>query len=76
VHRLTPRARFQDCADATWDSAGELFGAGSAPQDAVRAAWKAVGIDVSAAIVSGGPRLRVIETFEPPAPAAELPVFV
>lgn len=78
VHRLTPRARFQDCADATWESAGKLFGAGSAPQDAVRAGWKAVGIDVSAAIVAGGPRLRVreVETYEPPAPAAELPVFV
>jgi Zn-dependent metalloprotease len=78
VHRLTPRARFQHCADATWESAGALFGAGSAPQEAVLAGWKAVGIDVSAAIVAGGPRLHVREeeTFEPPAPAAELPVFV
>ena len=78
LHRLTPRARFQDCADATWESAGKLFGAGSAPQDAVRTAWKAVGIDVSAAVVAGGPRLRVreVESFEPPAPAAELPIFV
>jgi Zn-dependent metalloprotease len=77
AHRLTPRARFQDCADATWESAGHLFGAGSAPQHAVLAAWKAVGIEVSAAIVAGGPRLRVraVDTYEPPAPAAEVPVF-
>jgi Zn-dependent metalloprotease len=77
---LGPRAQFQDCADATWRAAGELFGANSAPQEAVLSGWKAVGIDVSASILNDGPRLRVRkakrktrEVFAPPAPAAEFP---
>ena len=49
TRELVPRSRFQHCADATWRAAGELFGAGSEPQDAVRAGWKAVGIDVAPA---------------------------
>jgi len=77
LHELGPRARFQHCADATWRAAGELFGTGSAPQDAVRAAWKDVGIDVSAAVLDDGPRLpvrrRVRDVFDPPVAAAEVP---
>ncbi len=81
VNELGPRSRFQHCADATWRAAGELFGAGSAPQEAVLAGWKAVGIEIAAAVLERGPRLRVRdedarETFEPPAPGAELPLFV
>jgi Zn-dependent metalloprotease len=73
---LGPRSRFQQCADATWRAAGALYGLGSAPQEAVLAGWKAVGIDVSAAVVHPrAPRLRVREGFEPPAPAAEVPHF-
>ena len=76
---LGPRSRFQHCADATWRAAGELFGAGSAPQEAVLAGWKSVGIDVSQAVIERGPRLRVREAqehFEPPAAAAEVPHFL
>jgi Zn-dependent metalloprotease len=78
VDELGPRSRFQHCADATWRAAGILFGAGSAPQEAALAGWKAVGIDVSEAVVEKGPRLRVRrmrEAFEPPGAAAELPHF-
>ena len=67
VNELRPRSRFQHCADATWRAAGALFGAGSAPQDAVLAGWRAVGLDVS-------PRM-VHAPFEPPHAAAELPHF-
>jgi Zn-dependent metalloprotease len=78
---LGPRSRFQHCADATWRAAGELFGSGSAPQEAVLAGWKAVGIDVSVAVLSGGSaRLRVRksarEVFELPAAGAELPLLL
>jgi Zn-dependent metalloprotease len=77
---LGPRAQFQDCADATWRAAGELFGPGSAPQEAVLAGWEAVGIRVSASVLREGPRLRVRkrdtrEVYEPPAAAAELPLL-
>jgi Zn-dependent metalloprotease len=77
ARELGPRSRFQHCADATWRAAGQLFGAGSAPQEAVLAGWKAVGIDVSAGVVTSGPRMRVRRAFEfePPDAAAELPYF-
>lgn len=77
TRELGPRSRFQHCADATWRAAGELFGSGSAPQEAVRVAWMDVGIAVSAALLEGGPRLpvrgRTREAFDPPVAAAELP---
>lgn len=49
TRELGPRARFQQCAHATWRVAGEIHGKGSAPQDAVRIAWRDVGIEVSMA---------------------------
>ncbi|MFE5580504.1 M4 family metallopeptidase [Kitasatospora sp. NPDC056531] len=39
--------RFQDFADTTYQKAGELFGAGSAEQLAVLAAWREVEIQIS-----------------------------
>jgi Zn-dependent metalloprotease len=73
---LGPRSRFQQCADATWRVAGDLYGPGSAAQEAVLAGWKAVGIDLSSPIVTASaPRLAVREGFEPPDPAAEVPLF-
>lgn len=69
---LGPRARFQQCADATWRAAGKMYGKGSAPQDAVRIAWRDVGIEVSMTMpraiqpVTG-------EAFAPPVAAAEAP---
>ena len=75
TQKLRPASRFQDCADATYESAGELFGLQSGPQRAVLAAWRAVGIVVSESILSAGPRLsvRAPEPYQPPAAAAELP---
>ena len=74
TRELGPRARFQQCADATWRVAGELYGVGSEPQDAVRVAWKEVGIEVAASVA---PRLRirrsVRESFDLPVAAAEVP---
>jgi Thermolysin metallopeptidase, alpha-helical domain len=63
TRELAPRSRFQQCADATWRAAGDLYGRGSAPQDAVAAAWSAVGLEVRAQ------RTR----FLPPVAGAELP---
>ena len=79
TRELGTRSRFQHCADATWRAAGELFGAGSAPQEAVLIGWRSVGVELSQAVIEPGPRLRVrrseTEHFEPPAPAAEVPHF-
>lgn len=81
TRELGPRSRFQHCADATWKSAGALFGSGSEPQRAVIEAWKRVGIEVSArargeerrpsrkTIAVPDPR----ETFVMPVGAAEVP---
>lgn len=68
---LGPRSRFQHCADATWRAAGELFGDGSEPQDAVAAGWKAVGIDVARTSKSAAR-----DVFELPAAGAELPLLL
>lgn len=83
TYELGPRSRFQHCADATWRAAGELFGYGSAPQDAVLAGWKAVGIDVIERMADAQPRLHVKEqpaaareVYHPPDAAAELPYMV
>lgn len=45
--RLWPTAQFADCANITFQAAGELFGPGSRQQVAVRDAWSEVGIEVS-----------------------------
>ena len=41
---LTPDATFADMAKATTESAALLYGANSAEQHAVQAAWKVVGV--------------------------------
>jgi Zn-dependent metalloprotease len=74
THELRARATFHECADASWKVAGELFGTGSAAQHAVLAAWKAVGITMSPAVIADGPRVPVKERYRPPAGAAEVPV--
>jgi len=44
--KLTANSRFQDCADLTYSTAGELFGAGSLEQQAVKKGWAEVGLTV------------------------------
>jgi Zn-dependent metalloprotease len=65
---LGPRSQFRHCADATWRAACELYGKTSEPQEAVRVAWKAVGIEVRGAAAPA-------VSFFPPVAAAELPYF-
>lgn len=67
TNELGPRSRFQQCADATWRAAGELYGRGSGPQDAVREGWKSVGIEIREE------RPRDTRRFLPPDAGAELP---
>ena len=45
--RLRKNSGFKDAADATFQVAGELFGAGSREQEAVRNGWALVGIDIN-----------------------------
>lgn len=74
TRELGPRSRFQHCADATWKVAGDLFGAGSEPQDALREAWSSVGITVSDATSDVKPRVRHAQPeLVLPLGAAELP---
>ena len=49
--KLTATSRFQDCANLTYQVAGELYGAGSIEQQAVKKGWDAVGLTVG----GGGP---------------------
>jgi len=49
--KLTADSKFQDCANLTYQVAGELFGAGSIEQQAVQKGWTEVGLPVT----GGGP---------------------
>ena len=49
--KLQSRSNFQDAANLTFEVAGQLYGAGSSEQQAVRTGWSEVGITVGA---SGG----------------------
>lgn len=44
--KLKSSSNFQDCADLTYQTAGELFGTGSLEQQAVQKGWAGVGITV------------------------------
>src|SRR5215216_6797233 len=44
--KLTANSNFQNCADLTYQAAGELFGAGSVEQQAVQKGWAEVGLAV------------------------------
>jgi Zn-dependent metalloprotease len=49
--RLGANSKFQECADITFQVAGELFGANSLEQQAVKKGWSEVGLTVG----GGGP---------------------
>lgn len=45
--KLTATSNFQNCADLTYQTAGELFGTGSLEQNAVKNGWAGVGLTVN-----------------------------
>lgn len=45
--KLTANSNFQDCANLTYQTAADLFGAGSLEQQAVTKGWSEVGIDAT-----------------------------
>ena len=45
--KLSSSSQFQDCANLTYKTAEELFGAGSLEQQAVKKGWAEVGINIS-----------------------------
>jgi Zn-dependent metalloprotease len=47
TEKMTSNSNFQDAADLTFEAAGELFGANSLEQDAVKLGWSQVGITVA-----------------------------
>lgn len=52
--KLTHTANFQDAANATYQAAGELFGANGLEQQAVQKGWNEVGITVAGTGNGGG----------------------
>ena len=44
--KLTTNSKFQDCANLTYQVAGDLYGAGGLEQQAVQKGWAAVGLTV------------------------------
>jgi Zn-dependent metalloprotease len=44
--KLSANTTFKEFAQVTYDTAGELYGAGKSEQDAVKKAWEAVGIAI------------------------------
>lgn len=70
TRELGPRSRFQQCADATWRAALELYGRGSHAEQAVRDGWASVGIEIRGL---ARPVRQPLPVFEPPAGAAEVP---
>ena len=52
--KLTSSSNFQDCANQTYKTAGELFGANSLEQQAVKKGWADVGITVGETTPSPG----------------------
>jgi Zn-dependent metalloprotease len=45
-NKLSANSKFQECANLTYQAAGELFGAGSIEQQAVQKGWREVGLPV------------------------------
>jgi Zn-dependent metalloprotease len=45
--KLQANSNFQNCADLSFQAAGELYGAGSLEQQAVKTGWAGVGITVN-----------------------------
>jgi Zn-dependent metalloprotease len=54
--------QFQEFADTTYAKADQLYGAASAEQQAVAAAWRDVGIRITGASVASAPRRGVMAT--------------
>jgi Zn-dependent metalloprotease len=50
-----PRMQFQEFANTTFSKAGQLYGTGSLEQQAVRAAWKEVGLPIAGVVARHGP---------------------
>lgn len=53
--RLQANSKFQDCANLTYQVAGELFGAGSIEQQAVQKGWTAVGLPTDGSVPTPEP---------------------
>jgi Zn-dependent metalloprotease len=63
--KLAARSNFQEAARLTFATAGELFGVGSLEQQAARAGWAEVGIDVESGAEPGGCLPSLMRLFQP-----------
>lgn len=73
TQKLRPNATFQQCADATFETAAELWGRGSEPQLAVAEGWKTVGITPAMPSIRQRLRLRLDDRVDLPMAGAEIP---
>lgn len=67
-----PTTQFQDFADTTYSKAEELYGAGSIEQQAVLAAWREVGIQISGVPAAAGIRARRLPVGSSAGPSGEV----
>ena len=58
--KLQPGASFVECAQATFQVAGELFGAGSREQQAVERGWATVGVSLEGGVEQKGCWSKVV----------------
>ena len=59
TNKLGKAAQFADAANATYETAGEIYGVGKAEQVAVGEGWKSVGINVSQQVLAGSAMITV-----------------
>jgi Zn-dependent metalloprotease len=59
TNKLGPAAQFADAANATYETAGELYGVGNAEQIAVGEGWKNVGVNVAKQIIAGSAMITI-----------------
>lgn len=67
--KLSENSNFQQCADLTYQTAGELFGAGSLEQQAVKNGWAGVGLNIGGGTTEPGGCLEATLRFLGAAPA-------
>jgi hypothetical protein len=76
TNKLGETAQFADAANATYETAGELYGVGKAEQIAVGEGWKSVGVNVAKQIIAGSAMIAIKATPASSVSASTEPAYV
>ncbi len=76
TNKLGETAQFADAANATYETAGELYGVGKAEQIAVGEGWKNVGVTVGKQIIAGSAMITIKATPASSVSASPEPAYV